>query len=280
MWLWNLETSNAFLVCSTYNFLTAQTIVDTDPVDVELLWHKDVPLNVVIFAWRMFRNRLPTKDNLNRRGVLNNNSCLCASRCGSLETASHLFLHCFIFGSVWHFIIRWVGISSVLPYYATDHFPQFSFGGGGSKVRQSILQVIWFAIVWEIWKERNSRTFNGKECSIMRLVDKIKLLSFSWLKAKFVHFRFNYHGWWLSPLAMIGSYTTPNVDVTVQRVPPRLQHDLDLWQHIKEYDKKAAADPLLTAVLTKKQKQMMRPELLDGKPPYSTRSRVPSPTPQ
>jgi len=84
-------------------------------------------------------------------------------------------------------------------FYALDHFNQFDFGGGGPQVRQSVLNVIWFANVWEIWKERNNRIFNGKECSIMRLVDKIKLLSFSWLKEKFVQFSFNYHGWCLVP---------------------------------------------------------------------------------
>lgn len=39
-------------------------------VAVSSLWNKDVPLKVVLFAWRMFRDRLPTKDNLLRRGVI------------------------------------------------------------------------------------------------------------------------------------------------------------------------------------------------------------------
>jgi len=75
---------------------------------------------------------------------------------------------------------------------------------GGPRVRHAFFSVIWFANVWEIWKERNNGIFNGKDCSILRLVDKIKLLSFSWLKEKFVQFSLNYHGWWLSPLAMLG----------------------------------------------------------------------------
>jgi len=74
----------------------------------------------------------------------------------------------------------------VLPFSASDHFNQFCFDGGGPRVRHSILYVIWFATVWEIRKERNNMIFNDKECSILRIVDKIKLLSFSWLKEKFV----------------------------------------------------------------------------------------------
>jgi hypothetical protein len=76
---------------------------------------------------------------------------------------------------------------------------------------------------------------------------------------------------------LIGS--APHGAIPVQRVPPRLQHDLDLWQHIKEYDKKAAEDPTIMA-LTKKQQNIMRKELLDGKPPYNTRFRGPSPNRQ
>jgi len=58
-----LETSNAFSIRSAYNFLTTKPIVAV-PVDVKSLWHKDILLKVVIFAWRMYRNRLATKDNL------------------------------------------------------------------------------------------------------------------------------------------------------------------------------------------------------------------------
>jgi len=90
------------------------------------------------------------------------------------------------------------------PFLAFDHLTQFSFGGVGTQVRHSILSVIWFAIVWEMWKERNNRVFNGKECSMSRLVDKIKLLSFSWLKMKLVQLSLNYHGWCLNPLATVG----------------------------------------------------------------------------
>jgi len=67
------------------------------------------------------------------------------------------------------------------------------------------MQVLWFATMWEIWKERNNMIFNAKECSILQVVDKIKALFFMWLKAKFVSLPFNFHGWWLNPLAILGT---------------------------------------------------------------------------
>jgi len=86
-----------------------------------------------------------------------------------------------------------LGILAVVLELVADHFTQFGNLGEGSKVRQSIMQLIWFVSVWGIWKERDNMIFNSKECSIMPFVDRIKPLSFLWLKAKFTSFAFNYH---------------------------------------------------------------------------------------
>ena len=81
-WLWILESSNIFTVRSAYNFITFQPPL-ASRVDASHLWHKDVPLKVVLFAWRLFRDRLPTKDNLFHRGVIDHDSRMCVTGCGS-----------------------------------------------------------------------------------------------------------------------------------------------------------------------------------------------------
>ena len=50
-WRWTLEASNDFTVRSAYNFLSANPPLALS-VPVVSLWHKDVPLKVVLFAWR------------------------------------------------------------------------------------------------------------------------------------------------------------------------------------------------------------------------------------
>jgi len=85
-----------------------------------------------------------------------------------------------------------------------SHFIQFSFLCGAAKSKRSILQVIWYATMWEIWKERNNRVFNNKKCSIQLVVDKIKSLNFMWLKGKYTNLPLNYHGWCLSPFIILG----------------------------------------------------------------------------
>jgi len=60
-------------------------------VAVSFLWTNDVPLKVVMFAWWMFRDSMPTKDNLLRRGVIHRDARMCVTGCGSEENLAHLF---------------------------------------------------------------------------------------------------------------------------------------------------------------------------------------------
>jgi len=92
----------------------------------------------------------------------------------------------------------------VLPFDVAGHFNQFSSLGDAAQSRRLISQVIWFATVWEIWKEIKNRIFNAKECTILQVVDKIKSLAYRWLKVKFSTLPFNYHCWWLSSFTLLG----------------------------------------------------------------------------
>jgi hypothetical protein len=83
-WRWLLDPVNGYSVKGTYNFLTTgdESIARGLFNDV---WHKSVPLKVSIFAWRLLRNCLPTKDNLLSRGVLQHDDISCV---GELLEAS------------------------------------------------------------------------------------------------------------------------------------------------------------------------------------------------
>jgi hypothetical protein len=202
-WKWKDDSSSVYTVRSAYNSIIAQDSVDYAEA-IRSIWHKDVPLKVLLFVWRLFRDRLPTKNNLHRRQVLDIEEQYCAGGCGLIESSTHLFFQCFHFGSVWNHILRWIGVVSAMPIDVTGHFTQFQHLCGANKSRQSILQVIWYATVWEIWKERNNIIFNSIGSLIMQVVDRIKLLTFKWLKVKFPSLPFNYYGWWLSPFTLLG----------------------------------------------------------------------------
>lgn len=72
----------------------------------DVFWHKRAPLKVSVFTWRLFRNRLPTKDNLARQRVIHQDDILCVGGCGSFETVAHLLFGCLTFSSVWPLVYQ------------------------------------------------------------------------------------------------------------------------------------------------------------------------------
>ncbi|GAU21854.1 hypothetical protein TSUD_33500 [Trifolium subterraneum] len=129
-------------------------------------------MKVSVAAWRLLRNRLPTKDNLVRRHIIPQSAHLCVAECGVPETAQHLFLSCPAFAPLWGLVRSWVGISAVDPSQLHDHFVQFTHSAGGLLVRRSFLQLLWLCTIWVLWHERNSRIFKKKEMTVHQMLDK------------------------------------------------------------------------------------------------------------
>ena len=98
-WKWLLNPIQHYYVHRVYQFL-ASADEPTYRHHISNVWHRQVPLKVSLFGWRLLRNRLPTKDNLLRRQVIASKNTLCTSGCGSQETGDHLFLGCASLGRV------------------------------------------------------------------------------------------------------------------------------------------------------------------------------------
>ena len=63
------DPAAGYTVGGAYRILTNRT-PPPDCVIACLLWRKEVPLKVSVFALRLFHNRLLTKVNLFRRGII------------------------------------------------------------------------------------------------------------------------------------------------------------------------------------------------------------------
>jgi len=81
---------------------------------------------------------------------------------------------------------------------------QFGTSTGFAKAQCAFMYLIWFATSWVIWKEMNDRLFRKKENSPSQFVEYIRLLSFSWYKAKFVLFHYKFHDWCQNPFLSVG----------------------------------------------------------------------------
>ena len=135
-----------YTVKRAYHLLTS---VDEPPSMglFDNVWHKHVPLKVSLFAWRLLRNRLLTKDNLVRRRVLHHDVNQCVGGCGFQETTIHLFLNCATFGNLWVSVSHWLHITFVAPEVLRDHLLQFGHLAGLPRFTYSFLKLIWLACV-------------------------------------------------------------------------------------------------------------------------------------
>jgi len=138
-WRWGLDPINDYSVKGTYQYLTSSDSSVERGIS-DMVWLKHVPLKVSVFVWRLLRNRLPTKDNLIRKMVLHQDDNGCVGGCGSPETAIHFILRCDTFGSLWHLIYTWVGISFISPDLVTDHFYHFGHLAGLPRYTHSYLK--------------------------------------------------------------------------------------------------------------------------------------------
>jgi hypothetical protein len=206
-WQWDPDSHAGYTVKGAYQILTS-TVSSNGPLihdeTDDLVWHKSVPLKVSMVAWRLLKDRLPTKINLQRRGSLQDAAITCVAGCGYAEMASHLFLHCEVFSSLWQHVRSWIGVAGVDPQNIRDHFYQFIHVLGHSRKSRSFLQLVWLLCIWLIWTERNNRLFNNIETPVIQLLEKAKYHSLWWLKAHNITFVYGSQRWWSDPLLCLG----------------------------------------------------------------------------
>jgi len=155
-WQWHPDAVGGYSVSSGYQMLSDHNHLVLDDSE-RLIWHPQVPLKVSILAWRLLRDRLPTKSNLLNRGIIQGDGALCVARCGQIESVQHLFIDCNFFGSLWHHVRLWLGFTGVDHNILSSHFIHFTNYLGGRRSCRSFLQLLWLLCVWLIWKEHNNR---------------------------------------------------------------------------------------------------------------------------
>lgn len=96
----NKDKHRGFSISSMYDTLCHQ-IHDVSPGIC--VWNSLIQLKVSFLLWRLWWNRVPTIDNLIRRGMgITNWCCLCIS---ASESSGHLFHHCPWISYLWNYFL-------------------------------------------------------------------------------------------------------------------------------------------------------------------------------
>ncbi|GAU44350.1 hypothetical protein TSUD_129240 [Trifolium subterraneum] len=177
-WVWSPDPEGKFSVKSAYNFLGDELRVGEDlEEEVALvfdnIWGSPAPSKVIAFSWQLLYDRIPSRRNLEARGLL----CLdmpweCVGCVGSVESTTHLFLHCPSAMKVWQEVFRWLGVVIVIPPSMLVLFELVRGSARNKKTRLGFL-MIWHASIWCIWKARNNALFANGTFSPNDIVEEI-----------------------------------------------------------------------------------------------------------
>ena len=192
-WSWEAEPNRCYSTRSAYNMLQESSMDARLDEALQTLWKLKIPSKAAIFAWRLIKDRLPTKDNLTRRHIEINDS-LCPFCRSQQEDAAHLFFNCPKSLALWWESLAWSGSVGALPINPRSHFLQHQIGMNGGQ-RNNRWQCWWVALTWSMWQHRNKILFSNKSFNASKLMDDALFVLWSWLRASETDFNIHYNYW-------------------------------------------------------------------------------------
>ncbi|XP_004514417.1 uncharacterized protein [Cicer arietinum] len=200
-WSWNNTQGVSYSLKEAYYVLQKEFFASINtPLFQDLVWHPFVQAKVSLFMWRLFQDKLPTKENLFRRGIISVEDQQCLAGCGEVEIVSHLFFVCPLFGSVWYGVLNWFALFGVFHKDAINHANQFDGLFLCGRVTRQVINLIWFAVMWAIWKLRNEAIFRSHVLNANLIIEHVKLLAWRWIRLHVKEFCYGYNQWCSQPL--------------------------------------------------------------------------------
>ena len=149
-----------------------------------MVWWSKVPSRVAFFSWTVALGKILTISNLWKRCMLILDWCCMCKKCG--ETVDHLLLHCPIALELWNVVFCLFGLHWVMPMTVIHMFMFSAWQGSFGKHRNiSFWKVVPHCIIWYLWQERNSRSFEGCEWNILEIKAFFLLTLLDWSAAIF-----------------------------------------------------------------------------------------------
>jgi len=190
---WLADPSGLYSSKSAYSLLTNVNRNLPHPNIYKSFWKLNIPPRAAVFAWRILKNRLPTRHNLFKRNVsIPDYTCpFCRSH---QEEAGHLFFNCKATIALWWESMSWNRMVGPLAESPANHYIQFCEGFGDGK-KQNHWRCWWIALTSSIWQHRNSMLFQGKSFEPLKVMEDALFLMWSWLKTRDKNFCQSFNFW-------------------------------------------------------------------------------------
>jgi len=192
-WNWIADPSGQYSTKSAYDEMRGVAPEGNQVKEFEELCKLKIPSKVAVFAWRLIRDRLPTKYNLTRRRVkINDTSCPFCRRVE--EDAAHLFFHCDKILPLWLESMSWVNILGVIPQHPRQHFSQH-VEVMVKGIRDSRWKCWWMTLTWSVWQKRNNIIFSNETFDGNKILEDAIFLLWTWLRNFEENFAIPFNHW-------------------------------------------------------------------------------------
>src|ERR1044072_459136 len=176
--------------------------VQVDGEMFKSIWKTPVPPKVQAFSWRVVLDRIQSRQNLRKRGILQQGQhCLCVLCQESEESSVHLLFSCKFAWRVWMLCYGWLGVQTVLPEDCHMHFKQHFVQG--NKSSRLGWWAVWCSCTWSIWLVRNDVIFRNSEANAESVFEAVKFRSWNWIRNLSKGFSYSLFEWNLNPLVCI-----------------------------------------------------------------------------
>ncbi|XP_016200157.1 uncharacterized protein LOC107641166 [Arachis ipaensis] len=179
--VWKFDGKGVFSTKYVVQVLQSETLSDeiTSYSFTSSIWRGVVPPRIELFGWFVLIGRVNTKERLIRLGVLRPSDNICVLCNKEVESVEHLFLRCELTWKVWCSCLRYVGEVWSMPGTIKELFEQWA---GRHKRKHDKKKWLpgFFAVIWNIWVERNARIFNKQNTDVEVVIRKTILSYNEW----------------------------------------------------------------------------------------------------
>jgi hypothetical protein len=175
--IWRWMESEDYTASSAYRvFFVGMTALP----GTMLMWRVATPPKVKMFFWITLHGRLWTAHRRQRHGLQDSYTCVLCDQCA--ETSDHLLAGCIFTREVWHRLLLRANAAQLAPlansvlsewWLASRERLQCDF----HRAFDSLVLLV----SWNIWKERNRRTFDRNTSRPDQVYDLITGEAGSWI---------------------------------------------------------------------------------------------------